>query len=179
MHQLGDEQEQFSSTGGTPSMVLAANWIVKLEAMAALCKSGDQTCPVVVNFKQFSKERKNQKVFFSDSFYTHDKGYKMCLHVDPSNITVFLQLMKGPHDDELTWPLKGKFEVKLFNQISDCEHHSVIYDDCNPAGRVTVVDTMVSGLEIRNFISKEDLHKVTPTCQYLKDNCVFFQINKL
>ena len=32
--------------------------------------------------------------------------------------------MKGPYDKELTWPLREKFEVKLLNQISDCEHHS-------------------------------------------------------
>ena len=50
--------------------------------------------------------------------------------------------MKGPHDDEQTWPLRGKFEVKLLNQISDCEQHSgtMSYDDHaddDTAGRVT------------------------------------------
>ena len=32
--------------------------------------------------------------------------------------------MKGPHDDKLTWPLRGECEVKLLNQISECEYYS-------------------------------------------------------
>jgi len=56
----------------------------------------------------------------------------MCLWVYPdgsddgkvTHLSVYLCLMKGPHDDELTWPLRGKFEWKLLNQISDCEHCS-------------------------------------------------------
>ena len=71
----------------------------------------------------------NKIQWCSDSFYTHNKGYKMCLKVDAAghkdgngkctHLSVFLSLMKGPHDDELTWPLRGRFKVKLFNQISD------------------------------------------------------------
>ena len=44
---------------------------------------------------------------------------------DTRCVSVSLYLMKGPHDDELTW---GKVEVKLLNQISDCEH--CIYIKC-------------------------------------------------
>ena len=74
----------------------------------------------------------------------------MCLHVNPAgnndgkdtHLSVFLYLMKGHYDDELTWPLRGKFEVKFLNQISDCKHHSwtMIYDDSTTdvhAGRIT------------------------------------------
>ena len=43
--------------------------------------------------------------------------------------------MKGPHDDGLTWPLRGEFEVKLLNQVSDGDHHSetVDFDDDTPS----------------------------------------------
>ena len=27
------------------------------------------------------------------------------------------------------------------------------------------------------LIPNEDLHKTTPTCQFLKDNCVYFELN--
>jgi len=91
--------------------------------------------------------------------------------------------MKGPHDDELTWPLKGKFEVKLLNQISDCEHHTltIAYSDCaddDTAGRVTGADRAQGGWGYSKFISDEDLHKVTPTCQYLKDDCTFLKVSE-
>ena len=31
--------------------------------------------------------------------------------------------MKGAHDDKQVWPLRGTYEIKLLNQISDSEHH--------------------------------------------------------
>ena len=39
-------------------------------------------------------------------------------------MSVFLFLEKGQYDDELSWPMSGKFEVKLLNQIGDTEHHT-------------------------------------------------------
>jgi len=49
----------------------------------------------------------------------------MCLCLYPADqarkgthLSIFLYLMKGPHNDELTCPLRETFEVKLLNQIS-------------------------------------------------------------
>ena len=38
-------------------------------------------------------------------------------------MAVYMCLMKGTHDDKLVWTLRGTFEIKLLNQISDSEHH--------------------------------------------------------
>ena len=154
-----------------------------------MVKSDDQVCPVILCIADIHEEK---SILCSYSaFYSHDKGYKMCLRVYPAgngsgkdtHLSAYLYLMKGPHDDELTWSLRGKFEVKLLNQISDCEHHSwtMNYDDSTtdvPAGRITGGD-IGRGWGRPQFISNEDLHKVTLTCQYLKDNCIFFQVSKL
>ena len=91
--------------------------------------------------------------------------------------------MEGPHDDELTWPLKEKFRIKLLNQISDSEHRSNILnyqntDDRDVTHRVTDGDR-ADGWGKPEFISNEDLHKTTPTRQYFKDDCLFFQVTKL
>jgi len=100
-----------------------------------------------------------------------------------THLSVALYLIKGPHDDDLIWPLKETFEVTLLNQISDQEHFSrtIPYDDCsdeNTSGRVTD-DGSGKGWGKAKFISYEDLQKVTPTCQYLNDDCIFLQISKL
>ena len=100
----------------------------------------------------------SDKRWYSEPFYTHNKGYKMCLHVDAAgcgngkgtHLSVGLFLMKGLHDDELTWPLRGNFEMKLLNQISDSEHHSmtVTFDDNTTGGsdkRVTKGDRVTLG----------------------------------
>ena len=175
------------STGSSNRLIESAQWSSHLSTMATKYESIAQICPIIVKMLKLSDKTKKA----SDPFYSHYKGYRICFTVYPTGIndgegthmSVFLYLMKGPHDDELTWPLRGKFELKLFNQISDCEHHSsfVIYNDRNAdgtAGRVSVGEKAL-GWGKQKFISKEDLHKVTPTCQYLKDDCIFLQVNKL
>ena len=44
------------------------------------------------------------------------------------SVYLYMYLMRGPHNDELTWPLSENFETKLLNQICDNEHHSVMVD---------------------------------------------------
>ena len=170
----------------------SAEWCVKLAAMTVVSKSGDQECPVILKMSQYNNKKEKSVHWYSDSFYTHNKGYKMCLNNDAAghsngkgtHLSVFLYLMKGPHDDELTWPLRGKFEIKLLNQISDSEHCSktVNYqntDNKKITSRVTDGDRAASALGKAKYFSNEDLHKTTPTCQYLKDDCLFFQVTKL
>ena len=74
----------------------------------------------------------------------------MCLNVDANgyqeskgtHMSVWLCLLKGPNDDELTWPLRERFEVQVLNHIKDKWHYAliVIYGDEIPdayAGRIT------------------------------------------
>ena len=148
---------------------------------------GNQTCPVTIKMSEYNMKREDKIQWFSDPFYTHNKGYKMRLRVDAAgnmdgkgtHLSVFLNLMKGPHDDELTWPLKGKFEIKLFNQISDSEHYCMIlhyYDEENEGCRVTEDSNW--GWGHRQYITNKLLNKITPIRQYLKDDCLFFQVTK-
>ena len=101
-------------------------------------------------------------------------------NVFSNHLSCFLYLMKGPHDDNLSWPLRDKFEIQLLNQIGDNQHHSVTvdYDKDMSCGDRVVEDDEVSGYGKPDFISHKDLCKIT-TCRYLKDDCVFFRITKL
>ena len=144
-----------------------------------------------MKMSQFNKQRKYNAQWYSNSFYTHNKGYKMSLHIfaagygdgEGTHLSVYLNLMKGSHDDELTWPLRGKFEIKLLNQISDSEHHSVVmsFDTASKKSiaRVTVGDRAKCSQGYSMLISYEELQRTTTTCQYLKDDCLFFQVTKL
>ena len=167
-------------------------WADKLVAMVTMSKSGDQECPVILRMPTFKQQQKNDVTWYSNSFHTHNKGYKVCLNIDPAGhgdgegtfLSVYLVLMKGSHDDKLMWPLRGKFGVQLLNQISDSEHHSitVTYDDNTPkdsTSRVMNGDSATYGWGRSQFISIKDLRKATPTCQYLKENSLFFQVTKL
>ena len=95
-----------------------------------------------------------------------------------THLSVRLHLMKGPHDDKLTWPLRGDFTVTLLNQISDNNHHSVIFPLNNSAAgnRVTNGEYAVRGWGMTTFIANEELHRFAPARQFLKDDCIFFQV---
>ena len=176
----------------TAAVLESLGWSDKLVAIAMMAKSGDQDSPAILKMSQYNNKKDNDVKWYSDSFYTHNKGYKMCPCVYAAghksgrgtHLSVFLYLMKGPHDDELTWPLRGKFEITLLNQISDSEHDlcTTIFNDNTTGGsdkRVIEGDKVTLGWGYHQFISNEDLHKSTPTCQYLKDDCLFFQVTKL
>ena len=173
----------------TPSISDADLRSFQLVSMVTLFKS---TCPVIIMMKGYKDKKDSTTEWFSDPFYTHSKGYKMCLCVDAggdvnvkgTHLSVYLFLMKGPHDDELTWPLRGKFEIELLNQIRDSHHHSMTLDygdddenvpvDCS--NRVIECEK-AEGWGEPKFISNKNLHKITPTCQYLKADCLFFKVN--
>ena len=87
-----------------------------------------------------SKKKEEDIEWYSEPFYIHHQGYKMCLNVYPaswadamgSHLSVELYLMKGSNDHQLRWSIQGQCEVKLLNQINSSEHHygvGVYYDD--------------------------------------------------
>ena len=159
-------------------------WYNTVSYQASKLSSGDQVVPVIMKMSEYTKKKSDTVEWYSDSFYTHHKGYKMCLRVYAAGWTsgymlVYLFLMKGPYDDQLRWPLKGHCEVKLLNQISNNEHHlgNGEYQDKGhkrvPSGERCRYNMWSS----YQFISHEHLHKITPTCQYLKDDSIFLQVD--
>ena len=51
--------------------------------------------------------------------------------------------------------------------------------DNGATDRVTVGNRSENGWGWAQYISNKDLNKITPTRQYLKDDCLFFQVTKL
>ena len=171
--------------------VTDTKWPITLDVMATMLKLGNQlqVYPVTIKMEEYNDKKNKDMQWYSNSFYTHNRGYKMCLRVDAggqgdgkgTHLSVYLYLMKGPHDDELTWPLRGKFKFKLLNQISDVAHYSgpLTYDDSVPntcSCKIIKGDKSTDGWGKSKFISNNSIDKVTPQCQYLKDDCLFFQV---
>ena len=160
---------------------LHSKWTIQLVGDAATLSSA---VPVIVKMSEYTKKKSDEFSWYSDSFYTHYKGYKMCLCVEAGGISyakgthlsVGLVLLKGPYDDQLRWPLKGRCEVKLLNQISNNEHHlgngQYYYGGSHNQVIIGSHDMWCS----YHFINNQELHKITTTCQYLKDDSIFFQV---
>ena len=162
---------------------------VYLDSTAEIFKCSNQICPVIIKMSEYSVKRRDAIEWYSDPFYTHNKGYKMCLKVysagtgvgKGTHLSVFLYLMKGPHDDELAWPLKGRFQIKLLSQICDDQHHSetATYNDNTPDGYASRATSYRSrsGWGFNQFIKNE--YNLTPPCQFLKDDSLFFRVTNL
>ena len=69
-------------------------------------------CPPVFTMDKFKQRKRDNEVWYSPPFYTHHKGYKMCVGIYANSYgehkgaytSVSVHLMKGEFDDELKWP---------------------------------------------------------------------------
>ena len=162
-------------------------WMLQLHFSAL----GDRICPVIVKVSEVEDKKIHKKEWHSDPFYTHDKGYKMCLsviingsdHYEGTHISVNLYITKGPYDDGLKWPLVKTLGVRLFNQIMNKEHYEgrqIRFTHNTPSvisGKIKAKQsTHNKGLGNVDYIAYNDLKRATCTCQYLKDDCIYFEI---
>ncbi|XP_065914867.1 TNF receptor-associated factor 3-like [Dysidea avara] len=161
--------------------MLVSNWYKSIYVMATKLSSGDKVVPVVVRISDYITKKRNEVSWHSNSFYTHHGGYKMCLKVSFTGPHLFigLVLMKGPNDDKLKWPLVGQCGIVLFNQIRNSEHY--LGDgkySTRGFQRVTTGEMSACCMWYNAcFIIDEDLHKITATRQYLRDNNIFFHVD--
>ena len=142
----------------------------------------------------FEDKKKNNLVCFSEPFFTHPQGYKMCVQMYPNghdegkgtHVTVSTCIMRGEYDDQLPWPFRGEIVIELLNQKADTDHHerSIEYDDSVPKGHD---EKITSSRRKRNFafgfdrfVSHDTIHsQCDPTVQYLKDGCLKFRVREI
>ena len=165
--------------------IFSATWPLQLNFLAN--SSGNEVVPVVIRLAEFEKYMKTMEQFITTGFYTRDGGHKICLSIYPSGllatdyVTVDLYLMKGDHDNHLTWPVRGTLTFQLLNQLSDSNHSKLVhfhFDGCAPHCHRVIIRTKSSqGLWYHQFIPHKRLsNDADKKCQYLKDDCVFFRV---
>jgi len=169
----------------TEQVEMTLQWAILLqintEAPKFLTANQLQVAPLTLKMVDYFKKKKNGEDWFSDAFFTHSMGYKVCLNVYASgvsktDVSIWLHLMKGPNDDHLKWPFKGRCRIKLLNQIGDGQHY--------------VRSGMISGVDKRpttdkkqfvwysyDFIPHTELVRSTVSCQYLKNDTIFLQVH--
>ena len=148
--------------------------------------------PVEFTMTEFEKHKRDSNEWFSEPFYTHPHGYKLCLKVDANgwsrtkgtHVAVGVRLMRGQFDDHLRFPFIGKIFVQLLNRLNSKEHHtgSIDYgeyhaDTCN---RVTTGDRAPLGYVNDRFLPHSELgHDPAKNRQFLKDDCLHFRVTRV
>ena len=169
----------------TLAVVEYNQWPMKISSEASHSSYGVHALPLVIRVTQVSKKRRRDQEWYSNGFLTGVGGYKFRLAVHVSgphgtHMAVYTQLMYGPNDDNLAWPLKGKFVVQLLNQISDSEHHTKtwLYNNSTPRHAIDQVHhgSKAKHWGARSFISSGRLYSVTSTCRYIDDDCIYLKV---
>ena len=145
--------------------------------------------PVKRTVQRVSTMRNNKQEYFSEPFYTHKGGYKMCMWVFPNGygneegkyVSVFTCLVSGENDDRLRWPFRGSVTIQLLDQSGGVNHmeNTIRYtdhDDVTYSGRVTHSDRS-EGIQIEKFISHDALFFKKKSV-YLKNDCLKFRISR-
>ena len=164
--------------------------IAKLTQDVQELRNHASVCPLYITFTNFEQLRLKDEAWYSSPFYTHLKGYKMCLKVNANgrtlrdgthNIGVFLHLMSGQFDDELEWPFQGTITVQLLNQRYGGEKENVEvtynFNDTTPLQITRRVSSgerakLNTGLGYGAFTSYANLWS-----NYLKNDRLIFLIN--
>ena len=154
------------------------------EEMVAL-QSHLHIAPIELIMPEFMLHKQNSDCWFSPPFYTHPRGYKMCLSVyanghgdsKGTHVSVFARLMRGEFDDHLKWPFQGQVTVAIQNQLEDSNHitTTIGFTD-DKTGRVTAGERAPIGRGKPTFIAHTDLYKPAKNCEYLKYNSLHFRI---
>ena len=175
------------SREGYGASIINSQWYIQLH-LASLKATTCPIVPVVVKMKEYSK-MKRQKEKWCISIYTSNRGYSLCFVVHASgkreggntHLSAYLYLMKGPYDEQLAWPFSGKVQVCLLNQLVDEQHvsNTWTYSGCEDDKYGSRVTDGIhgQGLGYSMFVSNKCLSKSTSSCQYLKDDCLYFKVD--
>ena len=135
-----------------------------------------------IKVSDYSNKKGNDVMYQPEPFLTSYNGYKMEMWiytngseaVPGTHLSVYLHVLNGPFDSQLSWPLLGTFKIELLNQLEDDNHHAAsvkfIENECGLPGSA-------SGWGIEEFIEQSALKlDSSKNIQYLKDDTLYFKV---
>ena len=137
---------------------------------------------VPVSFTMFGFQQKkiSNASWYSPSFYTHPRGYRMCLRVNAngngvckgSHVSLYVHLMRGEDDESLKWPFRGEITVQLISNVEDHNNHTAIvhFTECRDdvfCRQVVSGERSSTGRGFHDFLCHSNLLP-----HYLKDDCL-------
>ena len=152
----------------------------QLDSQMAVIHNHVGLVPFTFDIPNFKQKKSSNSVWYGPSFYTHPRGYKMCLRVDAngngdgknSHVSVFLYMMQGEYDECLKWPFRGNIVVQLLDQVGNDDHHvSINVPDNADNGfcqRVVSGNRSLQGWGQHQFICHSKLLPI----KYLRDDCL-------
>uniref|UniRef100_T1IJI5 MATH domain-containing protein n=1 Tax=Strigamia maritima TaxID=126957 RepID=T1IJI5_STRMM len=159
----------------------------KVDEMELECRNKCSSFEYVWKVENFARVQQSMKSgtktdVFSDPFYSSEFGYKMRLQLYPNgngvgmgtHLSIFLQVMKGPHDAVLKWPIEYRASFSVLDQSTHQVHltYTLEYDLIKfREDYAKPIDEFNTGLGFSTFISLDVLKPL-----YLVDDAIFFKV---
>ena len=148
--------------------------------------------PVEFTMTNFEQHKRYEYVWYSEPFYTHTRGYKLCLRVEANGygeakgryVSVFAYLMCGKFDRSLEWPFQDAITVCLLNHLENKNHciFTISFGfTATPEaiGRVTSCETADVGCGLYRLLGHSELpHSAARNRQFLKDDSLMFRVSR-
>ena len=141
-------------------------------------------CPPTFIMDNFEQRKRDNKVWQSTPFYTHPKGYKMCVGVHANgygecigtHTGVSVHLMKGEFDDQLKWPFRGQIIIRLLSQV-DVDYKELKYLFTETLPHYNTISSRQLTKEIgRGLVDSVLYTKLQP--KYLKNDCLKLSVHQ-
>ena len=163
-----------------------------LESFAGAVEPQACVAPIEFTLSDFERQKKQNDWWYSPAFYTHPRGYRMCLLVYPNgtgdglgtHVTIYTCIMRGPFDADLKWPFRGDVTIQIVNQAGEDNHQERVipYTDQTPdssAGRVTDKERS-DGWGFNTFLPHSSLdYNAAMKTQYLRGDSLRIRISKV
>ena len=104
----------------------------------------------------FNYYMKSEEEWYSPSFLSHTNGYQMCVRIaangedegQGTHLSLYIHLMAGKNDDNLSWPFRGEVKVQLINRRDDHDHYeqNIVFDD---SSNVQACSRVINGIPVK------------------------------
>ena len=164
---------------------------LKLESFPRAIGPQVAVAPIEFTLSDFEQQKNHNSVWISPAFYTHQRGYQICLQVHPNgnidgqgtHVSIYTCLMKGPFDGGLKWPFRGDITIQIVDQAGEKNHEDAIHYNYNTPD--SCVNRMTEGERspswgYHKFLPHTFLGYNTATnTQYLRANSLQIRITKV
>ena len=125
------------------------------EKMTAMESRFTPLPPFRFSINNYQHYLNNDMYYFSPPFYSHIRGYKLCIKVYPNgfgdgrktHLSLYVAIVKGEYDESLQWPFRGRISFGIRKSGIRILFHcyDVTFDDdtlreccCKPEGCITL-----------------------------------------
>ena len=134
---------------------------------------------VTFSIPRFEEERKNDACMCLPPFFSHRRGYKMCLLVyckgcKANSISVEPRILSGQYDDELEWPFHCEIEIEVRSVSGPNLRKSILVKSQSPTPKDRIISKTL-GIYQNNIIRLGR----QPLSSYLTDRCFIIDVVKV